>query len=75
MRKKILYIFGGFYTPNGMASIISEKVNYLAENTDYEMYMVLTEIQDKPEFYQLSENTFCTYVLQEDRKAIFANKG
>lgn len=55
MRKKILYIFGGFYTPNGMASIISEKVNYLAENTDYEMYMVLTEIQDKPEFYQLSE--------------------
>lgn len=55
MKKKILYIFGGFYTPNGMASIISEKVNYLAENTDYEMYMVLTEFVDKPEFYHLSE--------------------
>lgn len=53
MRKKILYIFGGLYTPNGMASIISEKVNYLAENTDYEMYMVLTELLDKPEFYHL----------------------
>ena len=54
MRKKILYIFGGFYTPNGMASIISEKVNYLAENTDFEMYVVLTELLDKPEFYHLS---------------------
>lgn len=55
MNKKILYIFGGFYTPNGMASIISEKVNYLAENTDFEMFMVLTESLDKPEFYHLSE--------------------
>lgn len=55
MKKKILYIFGGFYTPNGMASIISEKVNYLAENTDFEMYVVLTELLDKPEFYHLSE--------------------
>lgn len=55
MGKKIIYIFGGLYTPNGMASIISEKVNYLAENTNYEMYMVLTELLDKPEFYHLSE--------------------
>ena len=55
MKKKILYIFGGLYTPNGMASIISEKVNYLAENTDFEMYMVLTELLDKPEFYYLSD--------------------
>ena len=55
MRKKILYIFGGFYTPNGMASIISEKVNYLVENTDFELYMVLTESLNQPEYYQLSD--------------------
>ena len=55
MKKKILYIFGGLYTPNGMASIISEKVNYLAENTDFEMFIVLTEFMYKPEFYHLSE--------------------
>lgn len=55
MNKKILYIFGGLYTANGMASVISEKVNYLADNTDFEMYMVLTESLDKPEFYHLSE--------------------
>ena len=55
MKKKILYIFGGFYTPNGMASIISEKINYLAENTDFQVYLVLTELLDKPELYHISE--------------------
>ena len=43
MAKKILYIYGGLYTPNGMSAIISQKINYLAENTDNEMYIVLTE--------------------------------
>lgn len=42
-----------------MASIISEKVNYLAEHTDFEIFMVLTEFQDKPEVYHLSNKIKC----------------
>lgn len=55
MAKKILYIYGGLYTPNGMSAIISQKINYLAENTDNEMYIVLTEHPEKKTFYQLSD--------------------
>lgn len=55
MGKKILYIFGGLYAPNGMSSIISEKINYLAEYTDNKMYMVLTERPNIPHYYKLSE--------------------
>jgi glycosyltransferase involved in cell wall biosynthesis len=55
MAKKILYIYGGLYTPNGMSAIISQKINYLAENTDYDMYIVLTEHPEKKMFYQLSD--------------------
>lgn len=55
MAKKILYIYGGLYTPNGMSAIISQKINYLAENTDNEMYIVLTEHPEKKVFYQLSD--------------------
>lgn len=55
MAKKILYIYGGLYTPNGMSAIISQKINYLAEFTDNEMYIVLTEHPEKKAFYQLSD--------------------
>ena len=60
--KKILYIFGGLYTPNGMSAIISQKINYLAENTENEMYMVLTEHIEKPRFYQLSDKVHVKYL-------------
>jgi len=55
MGKRILYIYGGLYSPNGMSSMLSQKINYLAENTDYELYVVLTEHPEKPMFYQLSD--------------------
>lgn len=55
MRKKILYIYGGFYTPNGMSVMISQKVNYLAEYTDNDIYMILTEHPEKTRIYHLSE--------------------
>ena len=32
MSKRILYIYGGLYSPNGMSAIISQKINYLAEH-------------------------------------------
>lgn len=54
--KKILYIFGGLYSPNGMGAVISEKVNYLADHTNYELFLVLTEHPEAPFFYQLSKN-------------------
>ena len=40
---KIVYVVGGLLAPNGMSSVLSAKINYLAEHTDYELYMILTE--------------------------------
>ena len=48
MAKKILYIYGGLYNLNGMSAMITQKVNYLADYADYEMYIVLTEHPEKP---------------------------
>jgi hypothetical protein len=56
MKKKIIYIYGGLYAPNGMSYMISQKVNYLADYTDFEMGLVLTERPNAPRYYQLSKN-------------------
>ncbi|WP_455671796.1 glycosyltransferase family 4 protein [Phocaeicola sp.] len=55
MKGKIVYIIGGLTKPNGMAQVLSQKVNYLAENTDYEIYVVLTEEAGTPWYYKLSQ--------------------
>ena len=52
--KKIVYIVGDLSYPNGMSRVLSQKVNYLAEHTDYELFAVLTEKASQPWFYQLS---------------------
>ena len=52
--KKIVYIIGGLYQPSGMGQVLSCKVNYLAEHTDWQMYVVLTERPDLPFFYKLA---------------------
>ena len=54
MSKRIVYIVGDLSYPNGMSRVLSQKVNYLAEHTDYELYVVLTEQAGKPWYYQLS---------------------
>ena len=54
--KKIVYIVGGLYQPSGMGQVMSCKVNYLAEHTDWQMYVVLTERPDIPFFYKLAPN-------------------
>jgi glycosyltransferase involved in cell wall biosynthesis len=54
--KKIVYIVGGLYQPSGMGQVMSCKVNYLAEHTDWQMYVVLTERPDLPFFYKLAPN-------------------
>lgn len=55
MGKKIVYIVGGLVNPNGMTHVLSQKINYLAENTDFDMYMVLTECAGKPFYYKISD--------------------
>jgi len=54
--KKIVYIVGGLYQPSGMGQVLSCKVNYLAEHTDWQIYVVLTERPDLPFYYKLSPN-------------------
>lgn len=54
--KKIVYIVGGLYQPSGMGQVLSCKVNYLANHTDWQIYVVLTERPDLPFFYKLSPN-------------------
>ena len=54
--RKIVYIIGGLYQPSGMGQVMSCKVNYLAKNTDWQIYVVLTERPDLPFFYNLDPN-------------------
>lgn len=54
--RKIVYIIGGLYQPSGMGQVMSCKVNYLAKNTDWQIYVVLTERPDLPFYYNLAPN-------------------
>lgn len=54
MSKRIVYIVGDLSYPNGMSRVLSQKVNYLAEHTDYQLFVVLTEKALQPWYYQLS---------------------
>ena len=56
MSKRIVYIVGDLSYPNGMSRVLSQKVNYLARHTDYELFVVLTEKASQPWFYQLEPN-------------------
>lgn len=51
--KKIVYFVGGLLSPNGMGTILSQKINYLAEHTDYNLYMVLTEKAGTSWYYDI----------------------
>lgn len=52
--KKIAYFVGGLLSPNGMGAILSQKINYLAEHTNYDLYMILTEKAGAPWFYDIN---------------------
>ena len=54
--KKIAYIIGGLYQPSGMGQAMSCKANYLAEHTDWQIYVILTERSDLPFYYHLASN-------------------
>ncbi len=51
---KIVYVVGGLLAPNGMSSVLSAKINYLAEHTDYDIYMILTEKAGKEWYYRIN---------------------
>lgn len=51
---KIVYVVGGLLAPNGMSSVLSSKINYLADHTDYELYMILTEKAGQEWFYKIN---------------------
>lgn len=53
---KIVYVLGGNYAPNGMSSVLTQKINWLAVHTDYELHVVLTERPDLPMCYPLHES-------------------
>lgn len=42
--------------PNGMAKILTDKMNWLAEHTDCEIWMIETERADLPHYYSLHPN-------------------
>lgn len=52
-KKKILYVLGGNYSANGMSAVITQKMNFLAENTDYELTALMTETSEEPMYYPL----------------------
>lgn len=54
MGKRIVYIVGDLSYPNGMSRVLSQKVNYLAEHTDFKIYVVLTEKATMPHYFELS---------------------
>lgn len=54
-KKRILYILGGNSSANGMSAVISQKMNYLATHTDYELTALLTESLNNPMYYPLHE--------------------
>lgn len=48
---KIVYVLGGNYDASGMCSVITKKINWLAEHTDWEITALLTESPNGREFY------------------------
>ncbi len=52
--KKIVYVVGGLSRIDGMTQVLSQKINYLAEHTNYEVHVILTENTGKPFCYKMS---------------------
>lgn len=51
---KIVYVVGGLVGLNGMSRILCQKINYLAEHTNYDIYMILTEKAGIPWSYKIN---------------------
>lgn len=53
---RIVYIVSAMHYPNGMAKILTEKMNWLAEHTNHEIWMIETERADLSHYYTLHPN-------------------
>ncbi len=54
MAKKIVYCTPSLYIAGGVERVLTTKANWLAENTDWEVTIVLTDGKDKGLYYPLS---------------------
>ena len=55
MKYKIAYCIPSLYRSGGIESVLTTKVNYLAENFGYDIYLILTDGKNKKPYYDLSD--------------------
>lgn len=60
-KKRIAYLIYANKNPGGMERVLSNKVNYLAALPNYEVYIITTDQDNRPPFFEISNN-----VLQID---------
>lgn len=51
----LLYMVPSMYNPGGMERILTDKINFLVENCNYNITIVTTDQSSKPFFFRLSE--------------------
>jgi glycosyltransferase involved in cell wall biosynthesis len=56
---KIVYCIHGTYNSGGMERVLSNKVNYLANLPNYEVYILTTGQRGRPHFYEISPKVKC----------------
>lgn len=52
---KIIYCIRGLFNSGGMERIITQKMNYLSQNYNYEIYVITTDQGNKEKFFCLDE--------------------
>ena len=57
---KIVYCISGLYNSGGMERILTEKVNYLLENYNYNINIITTDQKSRENFYILNKKANCT---------------
>jgi len=54
MKRKIVYCLPSLYISGGMERVLTIKANYFADVLGYDIYIILTDGENKPPFYKLS---------------------
>lgn len=52
---KIAYLIPSLYNPGGMERILTDKINYLVESGEYEVFVITTDQNNKKPFFFLHE--------------------
>ncbi len=61
-KTKIVYCTPSLYISGGVERVLTTKVNYLAEEAGYEIYIILTDGKGKEPYYQLSPKIHLIYL-------------